>query len=238
MWSAYLDEESVKPTRNEKGQVLLPLKKSGAQKRVSFTVELIYYAPVEDMEKDGAHRMVLPRADIPASELMLSLYLPPHYEYEDFEGDLERIEEMDKPYLQAKSKEEKTEKIMEPGPDVSYGLKNLSSKRAINRQAQMEKEIVEQVRQQAVKPAPSSPVADTVRQRPRGMLPVKFNVPLRGKPFRFSKLIIMNESPELSFKYEKIEEKNSIAYILIGIAAAIVFVTVLFLMARAIKKKK
>jgi len=235
VWSAYLDDEPVKPTRNEKGQVLLPLKKSGAEKRAGFTVELIYYAPVEDMEEDGAHRMVLPKADIPASEMLLSLYLPPHYEYEDFEGDLEKIEKMDAPQ-QDRTKDEKVE------DKEAFHIKSdigISSKRAINRQAQMEKEIVEQVRQQAVKPAPSSPMTGTVRQRPRGMLPVKFNVPLRGKPFRFSKLIIMNESPGLSFKYEKIEEDGDFVYILIGIAAAaVVFVVVLVLIGRAMKKKK
>ncbi len=232
VWSAYLDDRPVKPTRNNKGQVLVPLKKSGAQKRVSFTVELIYYAPINKMEDEGTHLVKLPRADIPASELLLSLYLPPHYNYEEFDGDLEKIEE-----IQAQKIKEDKQKPQEE----ARVKRKIYSKRALNRQAQMEKEIAEQVQQQAAKPAPPQVVADRDRpvQRHRGMLPVKFNVPLRGKPFRFSKLIIMDESPELSFNFEKEEEKDYFTYVLIGIlAAALVFIVALIYIARLIKKKE
>ncbi|MFO8055924.1 MAG: hypothetical protein R6V10_01335 [bacterium] len=222
VWSAYLDDKPVKPTRNDTGQVLVPLKKSGADKRASFTVELIYYAPVPKMEETGSHLVKMPRADIPASEMLLSLYLPPHYEYDDFEGDLERIEEVEDRQMKAEADKPREE---------TKAKRQIYSKRALERQSKMEMEIAEQVQQKAKKPAPA-PALDRERQaeRPRGMLPVKFNVPLRGSPFRFSKLIIMRESPELTFSYEKEDEGKGLVYLVAGLAIAVIVVTGLLIL--------
>jgi len=212
VWSAYLDDEAVKPAVNEKGQVLLPLKKSEAGgDRVSFTTELIYYAPVDKLEKRGKITTIFPKADIPASEMLVSLYLPPKFRYKNFEGDLEEKEE---------GEEESRFSIF---PVFSMAAKfpesapAVYSKRALDRQMKMEQEIADELQAQkaAPPPAPVSHGANLAQApdqyqytegRPvssHGMLPVKFNVPLRGDVHRFSKLLVMDEAPKLMFSYKK-----------------------------------
>lgn len=211
VWSAYLDDDPIKPSKNEKGQILVPLKKSGAgDEKVSFTAELIYYAPIDEMEKSGEIKIAFPKADIPASEMYVSLYLPPKFKYKKFEGDLEDItdkpEDISETFAYAPQAvggaRDEDKKIMKAKKERRY------SKRALTRQAQMETEIADelQMRQAVVpqmKPGSGGQAPASAKPRSRGMLPVKFNVPLRGSVHRFSKLLVMDEAPELTFNYKK-----------------------------------
>jgi hypothetical protein len=195
VWSAYLDGEAVKPTINQEGRLLIPLKKSGAEGgKVSFTVELIYFTPLAKMEKKGQMSVVFPQADLPASEMLVTLYLPDKYKYTKFEGDLAEVEggmeelaPRDKPSAQA--------------PETSY-FRSKSSERALNRQMQMEKELADELRSLEYAQTPS-PAEEPDKPRPTGMLPVQFSVPLRGETHRFSKLLVIAESPQLSFHYKE-----------------------------------
>ncbi|GEM_PF-2068804 len=213
IWSAYLDDEPVKPSKNNKGQTLIPLKKSGSgDKKVSFTVELIYYSPIDEIKKRGKLKITFPKADIPASEMLLSLYLPPKYKYKDFEGDLE--ETVTEPVALDKSRIVTEAPVSAPVAGKKKETKGfLYSKRALRRQEQMEMEIADEISLNApvvvedqlrdLGQAVTTPARPTPRPRRGGMLPVKFSVPLRGTVKRFSKLLVMDEAPELTFRYRK-----------------------------------
>lgn len=221
VWSAFLDKEPVKPSINKKGQVLMPLKKSGSDgKKISFTVELIYYVPISEMERWGKLNIKFPKADIPASEMLVSLYLPPKYKYWKFEGDLEVAITIMEPELVPLLLDKKTGKseIKEMKRVPMKKAMKLWSNRALERQNQIEQEIADEIQMydgsglseedfddrgaydKALKP--KGPPGSTMLGR-RGMLPVKFNVPLRGEIVRLSKLLVMDEAPELTFRYRK-----------------------------------
>jgi len=248
VWSASLDGEAVKPTINKDKKILLPLKKSSGGK-VSCEVELIYIESIDKMEKKGGLGAVFPKADIPASEMLVTMYLPPGFEYSDFEGDLEEEEDIivsepmagEKPAGPADMRYDQRE-----GWAGKLRKKGLSSGRSQKRQMQMEQEIVDQIQSKNevqgydADPGvdrntliaidgdlPVDPARADARLRsgtyrvpnlsdstlgadftkPAGFLPVQFNVPLRGEKRRFVKLLVMDEAPELSFKYEKLPEK-------------------------------
>lgn len=222
VWSAYLDDEAVKPATNDQGQVLLPLKKSEAGgDRVSFTVEIIYYAPVAKLEKRGDITTIFPKADVPASEMLVTLYLPPKFKYKNFEGDLDE-QKKEEVFLASTIMriEMPTLAVDREGDADSYKEKSLYSKRAVDRQMKMEQEIVDELQSQQAAPPPApaaGPASGAMnlaqvpdqyqyaegRTASRGMLPVKFNVPLRGDVHRFSKLLVMDEAPKLTFSYHK-----------------------------------
>ena len=76
------------------------------------------------------------------------------------------------------------------------------------------------------------------QQRPRvsGMLPVKFNVPLRGSVHRFMKLLVMNEAPKLSFDYKKLG-KPLPWKIIIPIVIIVLLIVIIYLAARALRSR-
>lgn len=213
VWSAFLDDEPVKPAMNDAGQTLLPLKKSGAgSEKVSFTVELIYFAPLDEMKKRGRLETIYPKADIPASEMLVTLYLPPRFKYKDFEGDLEEIEEL--PPEPRISLSTISEPLVSLGEEIKSARPQSYSKRALSRQSAMEKEIADEIMAQQAAPAPPGKPAEG-RGR-TGMFSVKFNVPLRGETFRFSKLLVMDEAPELSFRYKETGKPFPWKYVWLG----------------------
>jgi hypothetical protein len=225
--SAFLDNEPVKPATNDQGQILIPLKKSGAgSDRVSFSVELIYFSNIPEMDKKGEMKTVFPKADIPASEMMVSMYLPPKYKYKNFEGDLEEEKQQAQvlEYLYSPVEYEAPGET-ELKAELSKSRKRFS-KRAFSRQMQMEQEIADEIQDLRAEPdayyyddkagapaPPSKKPAPSAAPRRTGMLPVQFNVPLRGETHRFSKLLVMDEAPELTFKYKKKSDSKFIKWL-------------------------
>ena len=63
------------------------------------------------------------------------------------------------------------------------------------------------------------------------MFPIKFSVPLRGTLMRFSKLMVLDEEPKITFNYRKMRKPlpwNSIFFagkaFTLGLAAAIIVI--------------
>lgn len=95
IWQAFLDDEPVKPARKDSGDVLIPMKKSGAQNEElqSFVIEIGYVTEVGKLSLKGELISELPGIDIPMSHLRWTLYLPEDYEYTNFEGPLKQVAE-------------------------------------------------------------------------------------------------------------------------------------------------
>ena len=158
IWSTLVEDKPVKAYKNDKGEVLIPLRLTKTSEgQPSFTVELIYFSPGNKLEKRGDVKSIFPKVDLPASEIMATLYLPLDFKYSDFEGTLEKIEmpeyrELGTLPVGMAADSDK------PQPPVSR-LKSLgylgqagrmeNSSRALTRQNEMEQEIADELKQKS-----------------------------------------------------------------------------------------
>ncbi|MBW1809660.1 MAG: hypothetical protein JRJ87_15805 [Deltaproteobacteria bacterium] len=88
--SALLDGSPVKPSRNEQGRLMLPLKRSaGGDSLKPFTVSVVMHTEVSSMGLFGSPDLLLPAVDLPVSSLAWSVYLPSRNLYTTMKGDIE-----------------------------------------------------------------------------------------------------------------------------------------------------
>lgn len=155
IWSTLVEDKPVKAYKNDKGEVLIPLRLAkSSDEPPSFTVELIYYSPGTKLDKRGDVKSIFPKVDLPVSEIMATLYLPLEFKYSDFEGTLEKIETPEYTELGTLPVLPATPAA---GPGTISKLKALgylakggqmdNSSRAVERQNKMELEIADEVRQ-------------------------------------------------------------------------------------------
>ena len=206
VWNVFIDDQPIDAAMDEDGKVLVPL---GTDADTSFRVELTYYTPLEKLEKTGNIKSIYPKVDLPVSEILLTMYLPSNFEYKKFEGGLEKIDRiLDTELTNISSKNGPAS----PGRVRNF-VKNFNDKEqktnsalAIRAQAEIENEIAAQLKNTGYA---SSPIDD--RGNVSGFVSpanfsVKFSVPLRGSVFRFSKLLVVDESPDVSFSYKEKRE--------------------------------
>ena len=75
--SALLDGEPVKPSRDDKGRLMLPLKRSEGEERLApFTVQVVLSAGAKPLGLFGRPAVELPAVELPASSVSWSLFLP------------------------------------------------------------------------------------------------------------------------------------------------------------------
>jgi len=94
-WSVFVAGEPVRPSKNEKGKMLIPLNRSrqGATDLVAFEVEIIYYRKADEFSWMGGYRKtVFPVPDVIISQMLWSVYLPFGYTYLYFGGTVEKEE--------------------------------------------------------------------------------------------------------------------------------------------------
>ncbi|MEW6685280.1 MAG: hypothetical protein AB1393_03630 [Candidatus Edwardsbacteria bacterium] len=179
VWSSFVSGRPVKPTKGDKeNKILVQLERSkpGEGDMRPFPVEVVYLTKGIKFEKSGELKAFLPKADIPASELYWSVWLPEDYKYKDFGGNVKEAKE---PVEEAYLKGGRAEEVAE------------ASQRQMlpsNVQVQMEKEF----RQIAVQAG-----------KAQGVFPVAIRIPEKGKFYRFSKLLVTDELPNLTAKYKK-----------------------------------
>jgi len=195
LWSCFVSGKPVKPAKDKDGKILIPLEKSQilGEELAQFPVEIVYLTKKQKMKFWGSLKLSLPQLDIPASELIWSTYLPNKFEYYKFKGDVDLI--ISRAHPRSRSD------ISQPVGLDGGSFKNEDRKRAYKReeslglyslgksvsrpQAVMEDNLLEEVQ----------------TAQSRGALPIKISVPQRGKLFRFSKLLVTDESPWVSIKY-------------------------------------
>jgi prepilin-type processing-associated H-X9-DG protein len=83
VWSAFVAGQPVRPSKRG-GKVLLPMERSGGDATVS--VELTYVGAGKFPQRSGSVKMVSPALDVPMKNVQWELYLPPDYQYGDFQG--------------------------------------------------------------------------------------------------------------------------------------------------------
>ena len=192
VWSTFVSGRPVKPTKGEKPrQILVQLERSstGQDNVRPFPVEVVYFTKGKKFEKGGALDVFLPKSDIPTSELYWSCWLPDEYKYSDFKGNVKEYKEPPPPPMSRSIRGGRMD-------DEGYQTAEMAAKEAPSPvqsnvsipQVQMEKEARQMFAQKG---------------RAEGVFPVKVQIPERGKFYRFTKLLVTDEVPELVAKYKK-----------------------------------
>ncbi len=93
IWSTFVSGSPAKPAKSEKGTILVPLSKStgDSSAQVSFPVEVVYITEMPGMGFFGTSGFMLPRVDIPISQVGLIMYLPEEYDFLRFDGTMKEV---------------------------------------------------------------------------------------------------------------------------------------------------
>ncbi len=176
-WSCFIDGAPVKPGRDKSGHILIPLKKSQKDSAdlSQFTVEAVYLNVSPRLALFGGVVLNLPTLDLPQSELFWTLYLPDNKSYFWFRGDVEQVSRRSVP--------------SRAYPAIS---KSYEKKLQVSEYAQKD---------EYVQPQNTVVAVDQSFQRVAGVLPLKIEIPQKGRVFQFRKLLITDESPHLSVRY-------------------------------------
>jgi len=173
LWSTFVAGKPVKPGRDEDGRILVPLEKSMSGSSENFLVEMIYLTKGKPLGNKGRYGIELCKLDLPVTHLQWSLYLPEKYRFRDFEGNVDEWPGAFEP-------------VTEAVPEQAY---------AILEQAQVQMNVANEdlqlEMQQSLAPQAFS----------KGVLPVKMSIPEKGTLERFIKLLVIDESAEVSFRY-------------------------------------
>jgi hypothetical protein len=92
LWGTYVGGKSVKPTKNEKEKILIPLNRSQSSEGglAPFDVELIYFQKAEKFGWFGIKKSSFAIPDLMMSRVIWSIYLPFDYSFVHFGGTMEK----------------------------------------------------------------------------------------------------------------------------------------------------
>ena len=206
VWSTFVSGRPVKPTKGEKPrQILVQLERSssGQDNVRPFPVEVVYFTKGQKFDKGGKLDVFLPKSDIPTSELFWSCWMPDEYKYSDFKGNVKEWKPPPPPPPASQGQAQAGGYQAEYGEDLS-GVVNVPAATTTTRM-RAAKELESNVQQIA----PQVQMERDARQmfakqgRAEGVFPVKVQIPERGKFYRFTKLLVTDEVPELVAKYKK-----------------------------------
>lgn len=207
LWSAFVSNQPVKPTRLENGAYRIPLAKSQleVQGQQGFPVEIVYYTPTGPFLPVGYKAALFPVPDAPVSRVLWSLYIPTRYRVAHFGGDMEEGEISQAVHsIAGLADVERTE--LEEGKvggllafKEKFGRK---LRRALRRSdgavsknaALMDRMVTRQMEMASEAMAPAEATA-------AGVYPVAFEIPSQGQLFSFTQVMIVDKSPSLSIFY-------------------------------------
>ena len=92
LWGAYVGGKSVKPTKNEKNKILIPLNRSPSSEGglAPFDVELVYFQKANPFGWLGRKESFFAIPDLMMSRVIWSIYLPFGYSFVHFGGTMEK----------------------------------------------------------------------------------------------------------------------------------------------------
>jgi len=93
IWSTSVNGTSVKPARDENGQLLIPLIKRSSNKEAEagFNVELSYMLEIAPLKRSGNLRITFPKFDILLSQVSIHTYFPITYTFNNYGGNIEHF---------------------------------------------------------------------------------------------------------------------------------------------------
>ena len=101
VWSAFVAGEPIRPSTRE-GKLLLPLARDVASD-APIAIELTFIGNDKFPKHHGSVALVSPKFDVPLKNARWDLYLPPDYDYGQFEGSMTRTADTVTPLVQVYS---------------------------------------------------------------------------------------------------------------------------------------
>ena len=226
IWSAFVFDKPVKPAKDKKGNILLPLSKSKLQGQdlTQFPIEIVYINKAKKMGSFGKLKFDLPKVDIPINEIFWSVYMPYEYSYFNFGGDVRESRQYKSQRTRhgrsrggvgglmkrvSQGRAQQTSNSL--GDQYSIGNDGRSGKKELNQKIRAEME--------------GQMATPTIK----GVLPIRINIPQRGKTLNFSKLLVVSgKSPSLTMRYtfvwEKIKKVLKFIFLITILALFVLFV--------------
>ncbi|MBN2134955.1 MAG: hypothetical protein JW737_04425 [Acidobacteria bacterium] len=194
LWSCFMDANPVKPTTDNDGGLLIPLKQSEiSTSSVFFPLEIFFYHEGIKMDEEGTLSFNIPRVDLQIMKLGWELLLPLNYEYEDWAGNLTQSaknEFSDFAYPKTASNERTEQKMQIQSQNaVNVFMANDAQYQNITKQTN---ELIQNFQQK-----------DSFSKVKAGRLPVKFSIPRVGQQFLFTKLLVLDQDLKLNVEYEE-----------------------------------
>ncbi|MBI2264158.1 MAG: hypothetical protein HYU64_03135 [Armatimonadetes bacterium] len=181
--SAFVSDQPVKPAKDQEGHVLIPLERSQGQDQglSSFPLEIVYLSRLGKLGPFGSKKSMAPEADIPVTQLYWTLFLPDELYIMGFGGNLKTMGPLPQQRL--------------PGGPVS-GLESEKKKDEAGYGGLRDED---KVRSQAPNAPPPPPqvakerefIEDLQSSKTKGVLPVRIEIPQKGREQRFTKLLLM-----------------------------------------------
>jgi hypothetical protein len=173
VWSAAVSGKSVRPARDEKGRILLPLVRSeGASSGLSaFPVELVYVETgAGQPPAAGTLHVALPQASEPVTHMMVNLYLPKGGKYTKGWGN---------------------EPAVTSPLTVVKEFRRLLSAAAQTVDAEVQVEVLQQAAQMQADAATAA----------AGATPIRVNLPVDGQLLRLEKVLVLDEPLFIDVEY-------------------------------------
>eukprot|EP01132_Coremiostelium_polycephalum_P007738 gene7738-9518_t len=172
IWSTVVGNSAVKPARDDRGTLMIPLQKSNSGERgvqKSFTVELVYKHTqgIPLHENGGDIKLVFPQIDIPIGVLIGSLYLPKEFTYGKFTGNAKEVSYHTRVF-----------------PEDAAPIKNIIQSNVIMPQSQMYSNANFEKEEESGGTA--------------GLKPILISIPTFGTHISFQQLLVINSEIELT----------------------------------------
>ncbi len=88
--SVHLDGDAIRPSRDGKGRLVLPLKRSeGGDRLEPFTIRVVYEDDAAALGLAGSSTLELPALELPVSTVAWTVFLPARNVYGELRGDVE-----------------------------------------------------------------------------------------------------------------------------------------------------
>ena len=207
LWSAFVDDRPVTPSKSAKGDVLIPLKKSdpvedddeksykaqrARQPRMikqvedtaadadlkPYDVEIVFVTPAVKLEEKGQVKVGLPQCDIPTGHMAWAVFLPSQYKVVDSTGNLAEVSAFTLPFRHF-------------GESAYLKAKKLASAEKAMQALAEAQDAAKQVDMIAAKATA------------KGVLPVRVEIPITGEIYRFEKFLTVDEAPNVTLIYRR-----------------------------------
>ena len=222
LWGTYVNGKSVKPTKNEKEKILIPLNRSQSSEGslAPFDVELIYFQKATKFGWLGVKKSSFAVPDLMMSRVIWSIYLPFDYSFVHFGGTMEKekiargispllgigkravdYNELSRQYRDAPAIPDLKSGETKGGKDEldrkRKALSMLQSQRALQsdfgRNLPVDQEVIaDQLSREMSFSAKLEEVAATGGLTP-GVMPIRVHIPTIGQVYRFAKQIASEE---------------------------------------------
>ena len=229
LWGTYVDGKSVKPTKNEKEKILIPLNRSQSSEGVlaPFDVELIYFQKATKFGWLGVKKSSFAIPDLMMSRVIWSIYLPFDYSFVHFGGTMEKekiargispllgigkrsvdYSQLSKDYraapgLKPSGREEKETELDRKRKALSMLQSQRTLQSEFGRNLPVDQEVVaDQLSREMSFSTKLEEVAATGGLTP-GVMPIRVQVPTIGQVYRFAKQIASDEPLVVETTYIK-----------------------------------